>query len=85
MSYRDDVGTVSYGDGPITTGGESRNNGENSGHDDDDYFGMIFGSGATTQSQPPTNIFLILLVFIGLFTITMNGDGLFTLLSLVLL
>ncbi|KAL7583915.1 hypothetical protein Lser_V15G44414 [Lactuca serriola] len=82
---RDDVGTVSYGDGPITTGGESRNNGENGGHDDDDYFGMIFGSGATTQSQPPTNIFLILLVFIGLFTITMNGDGLFTLLSLVLL
>lgn len=79
---RDDAGSVSFGDGPITGGGESRNTG--GGRDDDDYFGMEFGSGATTKPSLPTTVFLLSLILL-VWYITINGGGLFTLFSLLLL
>ncbi|PWA61294.1 AmbAllergen [Artemisia annua] len=81
---RNDVGSVSFGNGPINGGGASRNTDRNY-NDDDDYFGMAFGSGATAKSPPPT-IFLISLVLIVLYTATtMDGGDLFILPSLLLL
>ncbi|KVI06879.1 AmbAllergen [Cynara cardunculus var. scolymus] len=70
---RDDVGSVSFGDGPITGGGESRNTGGGD-HNDDDYFGIVFGSGVTITS-PSTTVFLLSLTFLAWYvTTTINAD-----------
>ncbi|MFS7968267.1 putative pectate lyase [Helianthus anomalus] len=79
---RDDVGTVSFGNGPITTGGgEGRNTGN---HDDDYYFGMTFGSGTSAKLAPPTTLFSISLIFLVLYfnIVTINGVGFFFMLLL---
>lgn len=59
--------SISYGDGSTTGDSATGNNGGGGG--DGDYFGMIFGSGATTQSSSPTSIFLLSILIVLIFSI----------------